>query len=99
MRKLVINDLLSDLGIIKKDFISKKDITDENMEKVFKTQDGYYYTYDDNGLTDDDIKLVMMAKQAKDVKMIKNMVMFFVVLTCISLALSLYAAYKIVNII
>jgi len=90
MRRLLINELLSDLDIIKKNFISKENITEENKENVFGSSDGYHYTYDDNGLTDDDIKLVIMAKQAKDVKMIKNMVMFFVILTCISLVLTLF---------
>ncbi|MHB8131566.1 MAG: hypothetical protein ACYDEX_21505 [Mobilitalea sp.] len=90
MGNVLVNELLSDLGIIKKEFISKENITEENKENVFKSSDGFHYTYDNDGLTEDDIKLIIMAKQAMDVKKIKNMVIFFVVITCISLVLSLF---------
>lgn len=90
MRNVLINELLSDLGIFKKNFISKENITEENKEYVFRSPDGFHCTYDNDGLTDDDIKLIIMAKQAMDVKKIKNMIIFFVVITCISLVLVLF---------
>lgn len=44
-------------------------------------------TNDDNGLTEEDIKLLIMAKQAKDIKAIRDVVVSFFMLTCISIVI------------
>ena len=52
---------------------------------TIKDSNGRDRLIDDHGLTDEDVKLILMAKQTRTVASIASMVKFFVVLTVISM--------------
>lgn len=90
MNKIELKDSLADLGIIEKTFIKKEDITDENKDKIV-SKDGYDYIYSDGELTESEIRLALLTEQTKNIRSIKGMVSFFVILLIVSIALSLIA--------
>lgn len=90
MTKNELNSSLADLGIIEKIFLKNDEITDKNRVKIVN-EGGYNYIYKDSELTEEEIKIAILVNQAKNVKSIKSMVLFFVILTIISLILSLSA--------
>lgn len=83
MDKKQLTNLLADLEIIKKDFIRAEDITDDMQDKVVK-EEHYHYIYEDK-LSDEDKKLALLATQTKDIRSIKNILKFFVILTVIAI--------------
>jgi hypothetical protein len=87
MTKTNLNILLSDAGVIDKNFIKTEELNDDIKMKIVKI-DGYNYIFDDNGMTIEELKLALLAKQTNDTHSIKNMVTFFTVISVISFFLS-----------
>lgn len=90
MKKYELDVLLSDLGVIEKNYVKLEDVTKENEANIIKI-DGYNYTFDNCELSTEQISLALAAKQAKDVKSIKSMVIFFVIIAVASFVLSIIA--------
>ena len=90
MNKIELDDLLADTGVIKKDFVKVEDITNE-IKDTITVMDGYNYIFDNEGMTNEELKLALLAKQTNYIKSIKSMVTFFVVLAIASFILSLIA--------
>jgi hypothetical protein len=99
MNKKDIKILLSDLDIIEKEDIHKSDITAQNQDDTYTSKDNYSYRFVDSELTSEDIKTALLAKQTKDIQTIKKMVLFFVILTILSMSVGLWYGFKLLELL
>lgn len=82
MTKHEINDIVAELGIIEKVELNKEDITEDMKDKVYE-KNGSYYLFNDNGLTEEDIKIGILASGARDIRLIKGMFALFMTIIVI----------------
>jgi len=94
MNKFDLKVLLSDLGIIGKKSTSKSEFDLLDSGGGFSTNAGYYYKFTDNDLTSDEINVALAAMSAKNIRTIKNVCIFFLVLTVISVLITLFGYFK-----
>ena len=99
MKKQTIDGLI-ELGIFTAEYLSKdkyeslsqNDIQfgDENEAKLYKQ-------IDTKGLTEEEVKLLLEIDRTKNIRSIKTMAIFFVVLTLISIAIAIWSGLSIVS--
>lgn len=110
MNNKIIEDLV-ELGIYKSKTLSEEDYNKLSQDKTndsFMYITGYYEggnedynkyfeEIDTNGLTQEDVKLQLEIDRTKNIRSIKSMVTFFVVLTVISLIVMFFFGMSIAD--
>lgn len=92
---------LAKLNIINKEKLDynanvlEKDIVYEENNSITNENSKYKVILD--GITDEDLPLMIMVEQLKNIRTIKNIAIFFAVLAGISLAASIVSAISIAN--
>lgn len=61
--------------IFKSDHVKKAEMKNYPPEKIIK-DDIYHYVVEDYGMTDDEVKIALLAKQVINTRTIKNIVVF-----------------------
>ena len=87
MKNSMLKTLLCSAEIFKSDHIKKAEVKNYPPEKIMKDE-VYHYVVEDYGLTDEEIKIALLAKQVIYTKTIRNVVVASLV---ISLALAILA--------
>lgn len=87
MKNNMLKTLLCNAGIFKSDHVKKAEVKNYPPEKIIK-DDIYHYVVEDYGMTDDEVKIALLAKQVIYTKTIRNVVVASLV---ISLALAILA--------
>ena len=85
MKNQAVIDELTGLGIYSVDYTQECNPSDNNMTIV--DNDKSYRKVDDNGLSEDDLNLLLAAKQASYLRSIKWIATFYAILTSIGLIL------------
>jgi len=83
-----VRDLLIDIDIY--DTESVQDTSKYSPDELIQ-KDGYNYILNDRGLTPDEIKIALLAKQIKFMKTIKNIILFY--FWCTIVAGGIYIIY------
>lgn len=87
MKNDMVKTLLCNAEIYKSTFVAKENVGKHPPDKIIKDDD-YHYLVDDYGLTDAEVIIALLAKQAIYTKTIRNVVVASLV---ISLALAILA--------
>lgn len=85
MTKKSLKMLLTNAGIISSKQLPADKVKDYDSELIQQNGDGTYYLLQKNDLEPSDIDTALLAKISIDIKTIKNVCIFFTVLTCISI--------------
>lgn len=83
-----VKDMLIDQKIYDLEFV--QDTSKYDPEELIQ-MDGYNYKFNDRGLTSDEVKIALLAKQNKTLLAIKNILMFY--LCCSLTAAGIYIIY------
>lgn len=92
MKNLGLKNLLSATGVYEKKFIKQDEVAKYPQETIIK-QDGYTYTINDRGLTDEEVNTALLAKQTLCLQSIKTMVTVVFVMSIVSVVASLLAMF------
>lgn len=112
MNKKTIKDLV-ELGIFESRTLTKEDYnnlsnnnTDDSliyMVDTYENENGnqncykYYKEINTHGLTDEEVMLQLEIDKSKNIKSIKNMILFFVIITVISIILMFFGGASLLN--
>lgn len=86
--------LLSDNDVYKLKFVKKDE---EPSEGDIITKDGYKYIVDTDGIPDEEVNTILLAKQTLHLKTIKNILLFFLVTWIFSVLIIAYNMIKITS--
>jgi len=87
MNRKVVSKL-AQLGIIKSELIAKENVTEENRHRV-STIGGSNFIHEEHGLTDDEIKIMLLAEQVSDIRTIKTIVIVSTVISILAVVLTI----------
>lgn len=103
MKQEVIDELV-EVGVFNRNAIEEDEYTKHSSTEgnlLYHTTDfewgKYFWKTDTKGLTHEEIDLLLKIDQTKNIRTIKNVAIFFAVLTAISLAISIIGATSIAS--
>ncbi len=85
----MLRDLLLKAGVLEKKFIEAGEVEKYPKENIIKEDGGFHYFIDDHEMTNEEIKLALLAKQTVHQKTIKNIVVFNLVTSIVAVVLIL----------
>lgn len=71
-----VKDMLLDLGVFKRIDVPVEQVDQVRPEELRKDQNGHQYVIHDEGLSIEEIKIMLSAQQAADIRTIKSIVVF-----------------------
>lgn len=79
MKSKIVKELVSNAELFHMELVTP-DAEGNIPSGAEQYRDGYYYILHDNGLTDDEVKIGLLAKQTLYLKTIKNILVFSLVM-------------------
>jgi uncharacterized beta-barrel protein YwiB (DUF1934 family) len=83
---------LVDLGINRDTYLNEEAIEQFDQEEIYE-KDGHSYLIYDTELSSDEINTALLAKQTKEINMIRNRISFFIGVTILSILLSIISLF------
>lgn len=85
-----LQKLLYEAGVYELEFVAKEKLQDYPSDKIIK-KDGLYYFVEAKDMTEDEVKIALLAMQVKHINTIKRILLFYFVCSLI------VAAYLLLN--
>lgn len=86
-----LRKLLYEAGIYELEYVPEGKLKDYPQDKIIK-KDGFYYFIEAKDMTEDELKIALLAKQVKHINTIKRILLFYFVCSLIVAALFLLSA-------